>query len=85
MVGICPTSSVSPNPSLPEIGEAYMISEKFDQLTMVGRRALVTTLRSSPTTSLPTRASLSYARLPSPTLLVAAVSSLEPQFPAEVT
>lgn len=62
-----------------------MISEKFDQLMVVGRQALVTTLRSSPTTSLPTRASLRCARLPSPTLLVAAVSSLGPQFPAEVT
>ena len=50
-----------------------MISEKFDRLMLLGRRALVTTLRSSPTTSLPTRASLRCARLPSPSLLVAAV------------
>lgn len=51
------SSSVNPNPSPPEIGEAYMISERFDWLMLLGRRALATFLRSSPTASLPTRAS----------------------------
>ena len=57
MVGICSSGSVNPNPSLPEIGEAYMISEKFDWLMPLSRRALATFLRRSPTASLPTRAS----------------------------
>lgn len=85
MVGISLSSSVNPNPSLPEIGEAYVICEKFDWLMLLGRLAMATFLRWSPTASLPTWASLSCARLPSPTLLVAAVSSLRPLFPAEVT